>query len=441
MHLGSPRIPAAALLGAALLLPAPPAAAGDFRGRVAAELEYLGETYFSEQLWSDADLGLPVGTGLVIADTTRFSDESWLPGPRLELAWSDLAAGGRRLELRSVGDWNRETASQEVDLRAEIPAGPERDRWLLGARGAIRDESRSLVGHGNWSTRLQAGRTRGLGRAGDAELLLSWEHSGGRGDTVTYIYDYDRLRARLRVAGRGEWMPPWEAYLEGTFKETAEGVESYRELRAGGEWRPGGSSSGLTVDLRRRDYRRDDGVGRDGTVLEAGWRSAPGTGDGVGLELALQGADYQGSDDLYYDVAEADLELPVRRRAGAWTVSAGPGVEGSLDLSGGGRDYLQGTVKLGGSRITAGGGFAELSLTGGRRNYRTPDASTVEITSLSSSFIRSDYWLLDFLAAVSLPLGGGTSLDLLATSSWEFHPDPSERIQVTLVSLGVARPF
>ena len=197
------------------------------------------------------------------------------------------------------------------------------------------------------------------------------------------------------------------------------------------------------AELRFRDVDGDGGTGRDFRSAEAGGaRRLAGTGSlAVGIEADLRVTDYRGRDELYFDAAELDLYLPVSRARGGWTVAAGPVGEVVRDLGGGSRDHLQWSARMSAERFLTGGGFVELDLEGGRRDYRGAGDTTIEISSLSSSLIRSDYWLLDLFAVLSLPVSPGVSLDLMASSSWEFHRARSERIQVTFVTLSAARRF
>jgi hypothetical protein len=119
----------------------------------------------------------------------------------------------------------------------------------------------------------------------------------------------------------------------------------------------------------------------------------------------------------------------------------GPAAEGLADLEGGDRDYLEWTVRGGLARTFGTGGFLDLSLDTGYRDYRSGGAEVITISSLSTSLLRSDYWLIDALALLSVPAGRAFSVDLTASSSWEFHRAESERIQVTFATIGVARSF
>ena len=102
---------------------------------------------------------------------------------------------------------------------------------------------------------------------------------------------------------------------------------------------------------------------------------------------------------------------------------------------------MQWTGKASLGRLADDGGYAELDLEGGYRNYASGESEVIEISSLSSTFLRSDYWLVDVLALVNQPVGRGLSVDLLASLSWEFHRQDSERIHIAFVTLGVVQSF
>ena len=63
------------------------------------------------------------------------------------------------------------------------------------------------------------------------------------------------------------------------------------------------------------------------------------------------------------------------------------------------------------------------------------------MSSLSTSILRSDYLVFDVLFLFNLPIFNRTSLDLMASSSWELHATESERIHVTFANLAVSRSF
>ncbi len=415
-------------------------------GRAGLQLEYLGESYYSEQALTAEDLGLPPGTPIVSADTTRFTDQSWLPGPRLALSWRRDAPAGPRLEIDSRTAFDAQNFSQDAEARAVFadPAEPRRV-WRLTAGGTVREDARSLVGHGDWNARAEAARETPLSPDVLAALRASWEHSRGRGDTTSYLYDYDRARIRGEISRGGAWLPAWRSWIEAAAKQVPGGGEgAYAEARAGAEWRPGGSArTRLELDLHGRNYRVDEGIGRDyaEASLDAGARLAGDEARSVGLEGGINVTDYRGSDELYFDGATLDLFVPARVGPGPWTVTAGPAGEFFRDLEGAGRDYGQGTVRLEADRVFSGAGFGDFHLETGYRGYRTSSAQAVEISSLSASILRTDYWLVDLLAVLNLPVGRGLAVDVLASASWEFHPEQSERIGVGFVNLGVSRDF
>jgi hypothetical protein len=195
--------------------------------------------------------------------------------------------------------------------------------------------------------------------------------------------------------------------------------------------------------VRRRDYAAGGDVGRDYTGAEAVGRGRVLGGETSGLHLEGEAYVYlyAGQDELYYDSAELVLHTPWRRRAGSWDLGVGPAVRFLRDLDGGNRDYVQTTGRGSLGRLLSGAGFGEVSLEAGYRDYRGEGSQVIEVTSLSASLLRSDYWLVDLLVLGNVPVVGGVSLDLLASSSWEVHPGESERIQITFVTLGVSRAF
>jgi hypothetical protein len=418
------------------------AAAGAFEGRIALEMEYLGESYRSEQSLTAEELGLPPGTTLVFAETTRFQDDAWHPGPRLDLAWRG-GSRGRTRELTSNTMFNSERFSQEMEITGAIPVDGGRWRWR--AHGGFRDEERSLVGDGDWRAGLEASREARFGRDLRGELRASWEHSRTRGDSVSYLYDYDLARARLRVGESGGWLPIWELFAEGAAKSVPAGEPgAYTEARLSGLWRPGAIGEGvLTADLRVRDYRLGASPGRDMRSAELAGRTRLLTRSSARIEWEanLEASDYSGEDALYFDSAVLTLHVPWTREVSGWSWTAGPAAARLQDLGGGNRGYTQWTAQGTASRFLNLTGFGELHLEAGYRDYGDGDGSAIEVTSLSASVLRSDYWLLDALLTLSLPVRDGLFVEAFGSTSWEFHPTEAERIQVTLVTLGVVRTF
>jgi hypothetical protein len=151
--------------------------------------------------------------------------------------------------------------------------------------------------------------------------------------------------------------------------------------------------------------------------------------------------EYAGEDDLYYDSLEVDARLLVRREGDAWTLFAGPAAEMQADLGGAQRDYWQWTGRGSASLLFGLGGLLDMSVEAGYRDYRSGTSQVIEVASLSTSLLRSDYWLVEALALVNIPLVAGITLDAVASTSWEFHTRESERIQVTFATVGVERGF
>ncbi len=113
--------PAAALLvflGAWL---AGAASGGTLDGRFGVEMEYLGESYFSEQRLSALDLDLPVADPILFLNTTRFSNDTWLPGQKLELTWRNGIENRSHVQIYSRTAFNQERFSQDLVFVGEIP--------------------------------------------------------------------------------------------------------------------------------------------------------------------------------------------------------------------------------------------------------------------------------------------------------------------------------
>ena len=420
-----------------------PGQAAVFEGRLALEMEYLGESYFSEQQLTADDLGLPLGSSLTFSDTTRFSDATWLPGQRLELGWTFGKIDRSQVQLTSRSSFNSERLSQGLEMlwtRGSV----DRGRWTLRGTGSFREDDRSLVGHGDWRTRWEGEREFRVWPGTAAHFKTGWEHSRTRGDTTSYLYDFDLFRTRLGFSGGSGWLPLWETQLEATYK-TVPNQEpgGYRELRVLGAWREKSQGRSFSTQARIRNYDLDQAVGRDYWAVEAAFRNRFGSQSGAGFSLDSRAelADYRGEDELYFDSAEVSLHAPWRMETGPWTVSVGPASEFLFDLNGSNRDYVEWSGKGTLSRLVGLGGFSDVTLEAGYRNYSSESTEVIEVSSLSSSLLRSDYWLLDILALANLPMGHGISLDLVVSASWEFHTHESERIQVTFTNFGINRRF
>ncbi len=433
---------------AALLILSPmtpvPAHAGTLEGEVWVEMEYLGESFFSEQRFTADDLGIPGDSpSLVFTDTTRFADAIWLPGQRLNLAWGTNPGSAHTVRAQSRTAYNSERFFQELRLSGFHPTGGGSSlEWRVD--GAFREESRSVVGRGDWGVRSELRREQRLGSLRSV-IRVGWDHSRSRADTTTYLFDYDLARLRATLSGGGGWLSSWELYAEGGFKSVPLGAPgSYEELRAGGAWRPASDGSrSLVLDVRARNYREDGTVGRDfgSAQLEFRSRTVGWTRSAVHLELLAWLTDYAGSDALYFDSAEMALYLPWRLSQSLWTLAAGPAVRWLGDLDAGARDYRQWSLRSSLGRVMDSGGFGELTVEAGLRDYRAEVSEVVEVSTLSSAFLRSDYWLFEVLGILNIPVGSGFALDVLGSSSWEFHRNEAERIQVTFFTLGVSRRF
>jgi hypothetical protein len=275
-------------------------------------------------------------------------------------------------------------------------------------------------------------------------VRLGWDHSRTRGDTTSYLYDYETYRGRLFVARGSGWLPRLEAMVEGAIKRIPGGEPGgYREARMAGAWRDPDRVRSLSWEGRARNYTADGTVGRDQVSTELEWRDRVWHRGESSLHVESEAVytNYAGEDDLYYDSLEMDLRLLYRREGERWTVFAGPAAEYLADLGGDERDYWQGTGRGSANRLLGSGGFLDMSVEAGYRDYRSGTAQVIEVASLSTSLLRSDYWLVEVLALVNLPLFAGATLDVVASSSWEFHTRESERIQVTFATLGVGRAF
>jgi|GEM_PF-4711820 len=411
-----------------------------FTGRLALELEYLGENYFNE-----ITLPSPIvlDDGIRETDTTRFNDDSWLPGQHLELQWQREPGEATRFEIRTDTRYNRETFDQGVDLQLERAAA-DGGAWTLEASGTFRDEARSLVGSGDWGAEVAATRRLPLGEAWESDLRATWKHSRTRGDTTSFLYDFDVFTAKAEVLGGGGWSPAWVMRLEGTRKQVPGDLEgAYTEGTLGAAWHPPGPGRlRLGADVTLRNYDRDGDVGRDYLEVdaEAGHLLWSRGNHAVEASLDLSTADYATSDDLYYDFGQATLFLPWQWDDGTWNTSLGPRARVVSDLGGGDRDYAQWSVRSEAGRSLGIGGFFQVSLETGFRNYRG-EGELIELTTLSTTLLRSDYWLWDAMVLGEVPLGSGFSLEILGDTLLEVHTAESERVQVTFATLSVVHGF
>lgn len=405
----------------------------------ALELEYLGENYFSE-----IDLVSPEldNSDLLPTEVTKFSDDQWLPGSRLEFRWFARNAT-RQSELASRTFLSSDRVTQSLDGLLKF-VGEDRHVWTFRGEIDIREEESSLVGHGDWGTRLQAGRSLPVSSTVTFESDVSWMRSRTRGDTTSFIYDYDRLRWRLGLVGEGEWLPKWDAYLNFTTKDSQDEDEgSYFEIDGTGYWLASESRNlRLRTGARVRNYKTGGEIGRDFFQFDIDvdselWQSGDAE---IGMELELESTDYQGSDELYYDFGLASLYPFLKHRGLVWDFRVGPRLRRLLDWQKTGRDYWQGTLRGDIGRTFGTAGFGELSLEFGRREYQN-DSESLELTDLNTTLLRSDYWLINALLLVNVSLGQAYSLDLLADTLLELHATDSERVQVTLASLSISRAF
>jgi hypothetical protein len=420
-----------------------PVSGGTLEGRFALEMEYLGESYFSELQLTALDLDLALNNSLVVSDTTRFTNDTWLPGQRLELTWRNSLESRARFQIYSRTAFNHERFSQDIEFLGEVP-GQRRGRWLFRMNGSLRDDDRSLVGHGDWLTRVEMTREVPFREKLSGGFRIGWDHSRTRGDSVSYLYDFDLLRARLFASGGGSWLPGWETLLEGKAKIVPRGEPGgYREAHLGGVWRQSQAGRTLLVDARIRDYDQDEAVGRDYWSGElTSWNRLWGSSSSS-LNLEAEGVlvNYRGEDELYFDSAELTLRLPWKQSKGNWSLGLGPVASFLSDLGDGNRDFRQWSARGSLNRLFGLGGFGDLSLETGYRDYRSESADVIEVSSLSTSIIRSDYWLVDILALLNLPVGGRISIDFMASTSWELHTAESERIHVTFANLGFSKAF
>ena len=427
------------LLASLCLLPVP-GQAGTLDGRIVFEMEYLGESYFSEQDLGDIDLP-PELSDIPITTSTRFASDTWLPGPRLDLNWRHQSSSGARFLVMTRTAFNRERLSQDLDFTATLP-GATRGLWSFRAVSSLREEQRSLLGHGDWRTLIEGTRSVPLGKGVGGSFHLGWEHSSTRGDTISYLYDFDLLRARARLTAGGGWLPSYEMTLEGKVKSVPRGQPgAYREIRVGGAHRPQSARRSVMLDLRLRDYTDHVDVGRDLKSADLDWneRLLGSPGSGLAVETDVLYTDYAGQDELYFDALDVRVYLPYRRQAGAYSLSVGPSARWFRDLDRGGRQYRQWTARVTTGRLLGFAGFGEIDVAGGYRDYQSESTDVIEITSLSSSLLRTDYWLLDVMAMANLPLLAGVTLDIMGSASFEFHTQDSERIHVAFLTIGLSR--
>jgi hypothetical protein len=158
------------------------------------------------------------------------------------------------------------------------------------------------------------------------------------------------------------------------------------------------------------------------------------------VEASALATEYRGEDLLYFDSSDATLFLSGRRETGPWILAGGPAARWLADLDGADRGFRELSLRTSAGRL-AGVGYVEISAEGGYRDYESEAPEVVDLSSLSTSFLRSDAWIVDLLVVGNVPAGLGLSIDILASSSWEIHPQESERLQVTFVTLGVSRRF
>jgi hypothetical protein len=423
-----------------LLLPvlAASAHAGRFEGRLALEMEYVGESYRTSP---ELDLPTPDLPDDPVIGTTTFRDDTWLPGPRADLRFTD-EAGPRRVDLRSLTLVNAERFQQELGAAVEW-RGPDGARWRLVARGALRDEENALAGHGDWNVEGEIRRDHPLRPGLLGRLEVRARRSATRGDTTSFVFDYDRLEARAGVFGTGA--SAFDLTLRGVQKSVRDDdAGTYREGGFTAAVRPPGSARfDATLDLRLRDYEIESVAGHDFHEGDLALRARPWHGGSLalGVEAGFLAADYREEDDLYYDYLRTDLYLPGTWSDLAWRVDLGPRIRWLRDLTGGDRDYLQTGARAEVSRLWGSGGFLQAALEGGFRDYRAEEAERIDLQTLSTTLFRSDAWVWNALVMADIPLGAGFAMNLLADSLLEVHEQDSERILVTFVTLSLVRPF
>lgn len=415
------------------------ATAGPVEGRVAVEMEYVGEAYFREQTLTADALNLPDATPLLL--TTRFADDSWLPGQRLDLNWVRPLPSGGSWSVGSRTLINSQRLGQDLEVLGNLRGEGER-RWRIRLLASLREETRSLVGHGDWRVAAEATRDAPLG-PGQAGFQVGLEHSRTRGDTLSYLYDFSLLRAGLRYGGGEGWLPAWELRLAGATKMVPRAEPgAYSEGVAGFAWRPrGGESREASLEVRHRDYVLDEDVGRDGTTFELDWQERIGRRPRLEIRANWIRSEYGRSDDLYFDADEIQLAALLQPVRGRWTLEAGPLGRYLEDRDGGGRGFRQVGGRLGTNGFWGTGGFCDLGFEAGYRDYTAVDSGRFTVEGLSSTILRSDAWMFDLLLVGHAPLGGRFALDAMVTASWEYHPLEQERIQIALATLGISRYF
>jgi len=415
------------------------AEAGTLEGLFGVEMEYLGEAYFREQTLTSDALNLPGATPLLL--TTRFADDTWLPGQRLELLWRRPLPSGSSWTVGSRTMLNSQRLGQELELLGNL-RGEGESRWRLRLLASLREETRSLVGHGDWRVLAEVDRNARLG-PGQAGVTLAVEHSRTRGDTLSYLYDYSLLRGSLRYTLGESWFPAWEIRLAGMSKTVPRGQPGgFGEFVVGGAWRPrSGESREVNAEFRGRNYAWDGAVGRDGASFELSWRERLGGRPGLQLLASWMRSVYAQGDDLYFDADEIRLSALVEPVRGQWSLEAGPQARWLQDRQGGNRGFRQVGGRVGVNGIWGLGGFADLGLEAGYRDYGALESDRVTVEELSSTILRSDAWMLDLLLVGHAPIWANLSLDAMATASWELHQREGERIQIALATLGLSRNF
>ena len=427
---------AATVLPAIGVLGAFPVWAG-WESRISAEMEYQGENYRNESV---IDLPSPDAVSDRVVEVTKFSDDTWLPGNRLEFLWSPDSQ--LQLDLRSNTGYNARRFYQELDGRLSIPAS--NGYWYLRTFGALREESESFIGHGDWNVGTELRRQFTMNQNWAARLEGRYRHSRTRGDTLSFVYDYDRTDITLRVMHSGAGRSVWEGYATGTFKKVPRGFDgSYSQAALGAVYRPPlGRRLYFAAEARSRTYDQTGTVGRDFLELDASARGTAMAGESNSLlaELEFLGADYRDQDDLYYDFAQLTGFFPWECRGTQWTTLLGPRVRLLWDTQNGTRNYRQFTMRGEATRVLGVFGFGQFSLEGGYRDYRG-GSETIEVDSLSGTLLRSDYWVIDAMILANVPLGGPFSLEVLADSALEVHQPESERIHVTFANIAVTTSF
>jgi hypothetical protein len=331
------------------------------------------------------------------------------------------------------------TANGEVELRSR--AG----RWtweeaLYAQWGAStrQDGYQNTLGFKWTSPRWGGGwqlRARGI-----------WESSQSWGDSLTEIFDYERLRGGLRVAKRWSWNH--EAYAEVTLGRkwvAGEGSGSYRNA----QWEMGwdgtlGGTWSASVDYlgERRDYLERL------SVADSYWDHALEVRVRRTGRLEWEGrwgwrqTDYDSTGTIFFDQREwSGLLLASRAVGRSWRVGLGPGGEWLQELGDAASgSYVAGYAQLELSREPLEGSWLHVTFRVGRRDYAEEAPSQFIIfEGYSLSLARSDFtfYSLSVLGEILLPWR--LTLEAYLQVDRERHERPEDDFDLDILTVRLVR--